>query len=54
MLTQPKGLNMLNIILKLLEKISKLIVTLENNKFGALVFLTVFALSALMKSNGFN
>lgn len=51
-LTQPKGIDMSKIILKLLEKISNLIVTLENNKFGALVFLAVFGLSALMKSNG--
>jgi hypothetical protein len=47
-------LAMLKIIVKVLEKVSKLIVTLENNKFGSLVFVTVFGLSALMSTKGFN
>jgi hypothetical protein len=53
-LAQPKGLDMLKIIVKLLEKASKLIVTLENNKFGSLVFVTVVGFFALINSKGFN
>lgn len=45
---------MLKIIGNLIEKISKLIVTLENNKFGSLTLVSLVGLCALMRSKGFN